>query len=131
MEQIFCWFKKYWQYIVIAILACLLVYALWSKYNSGGLYDKLMQDYNNQGTSFKKQINELEALNQELKAKQEILNEKHKEEVARIENDYQENLKAITKETKVKKDIIIREAKRDPTTLTKRVTQTFGIPVAK
>lgn len=125
------WLKKNWAYVVIVALLCLLIFIGWSKYNTDSLYDKLMKDYNSQSTAYKKQINELEATNQELRAQQEILNSKHKEEMIRVEKNYQENLKLITQKAKTEKDIIIKEAKKDPTTLTDRVTKTFGIPVVK
>jgi predicted RND superfamily exporter protein len=128
-QVIILWLKDNWTYVVIVVLLCILLLMGWGKCSSDNLYDKLMQDYNSQSKAFKKQINILEATNKELREKQEILNEKHKEEMARVEKDYQNNLNTIIKNAKTSKNIIVKEARRDPTTLTDRITQTFGIPV--
>lgn len=76
-----------------------------------------------------KQIKDLENVNKALKENQDKLQKQYEEDVRNIRMEYDEKiteLYKLRKETQIK---IIRDTRKDPTNLTNKITEVFGIPV--
>jgi len=125
--KIIQWFKDNWPILLIVVI--ILSVLSWRQCSSDSLYGKLMNDYNAQAKEHKQQIDELEKLNNARWEQQNLLNESYKKDVARIEKSYNEALQNITEERKKYQNKIVLDAKKDPTTLTTKVKDTFGIPI--
>lgn len=124
------WFKNNWFVVSLVLVIVMAFIALqMQQCSSDSLYNKLTQDYKEQAESFDKELRAVERVNKEWHAKQEALNEEHKEKMACIEKDYKKGLESISIRQEKRQTKIVKEARRDPTTLTQRVYEVFGIPI--
>jgi ABC-type bacteriocin/lantibiotic exporter with double-glycine peptidase domain len=91
--------------------------------------DLLTQKYTEQSESFKKQINDINKINDtRFKAQEQLLKE-YDEKYRLINENYQIKLDEIASKQKKTQVKIVEEAKKDPTTLTNKVKDMWGIPV--
>jgi predicted PurR-regulated permease PerM len=128
MNSFVRWIKTNWLAVALVALIVLAAFFAWKWYNASTVYDKLMEQYTAQAKSFKEDIVKLEKINEEEKKKNSALEESYKKDLTKIENDYQNKINDLSKKSVTNRKKIVVDAKKDPTSLTAKVTQVFGIP---
>jgi predicted negative regulator of RcsB-dependent stress response len=127
-SKIKSWFKNNWIVIVLVCIVGALALLAWRQFSFSESYEELLnKKYMEQAASFKKQIDEIEKTNQDWQNKQNELNKNYEKEIQRIETEYRTELDKITKRQRSNQVKIIDEAKKDPSTLTKKLEDVFGI----
>jgi allophanate hydrolase subunit 1 len=126
LRPLWKWLKKNW----LLVLITLVVAGLFLKgCEQVDAYDRLLGQYEEQSQDHQRQIKELRTLQDtERKERQRIVQE-YIDELHRIEREYKAELDRIATQRDATQERIIREHERDPTTITQRLKETFGIPV--
>lgn len=128
-QKIKSWFKTNWIVIVLGLTIVGGAFLAYRQFAFADNYEDLLNSkYNEQAQSFKKQINDIQAINdQRFKAQEQLLKE-YDEKYRLINEKYQTKLNQIALNQRKSQTKIIEEAKEDPTTLTTRVKDVWGIP---
>jgi LPS O-antigen subunit length determinant protein (WzzB/FepE family) len=127
-RKIFEWLKLNWLKIVILVAIGL---ALWQLYVSSETHEIMYKENMKQSELFHKQLKELEVVNQQLKIRQDILENTYKVELDTIKKEYDQKIVDLANMKKNNELKIIKEAKEKPETLTTKIENMFGIPVEK
>jgi uncharacterized protein YihD (DUF1040 family) len=106
----------------------LVAFLGWQHYTNSSLYDKLTKEYFAQEAAYKKDMAELLEINSQYNLKLSKLQKAHEERVKQMEQDYQKKLNDLSKKQIVSRKKIVDDAKKDPKSLTAKVTDVFGIP---
>lgn len=120
------WLKDNWLIVAIALVVAALIYG---QVNNMSLYDKLMEDYNNQAQSHKAQIEALEKVNEE---QTQMVLGLHNEYAARLEiiqTEFNGQLNKVKAQRTVERRRLVEETRKNPSALTQEIQQVFGIPV--
>jgi hypothetical protein len=128
LKKIFNWVKSNW--IILLIIAAVGFLTL-RHFTFVDAYGKLSKQFNEQSTQFHKQLENIEKVNKEWREAENKLNIAHQKELNAIRIEYDKKINNINSQRVIIQTQIVKEAKADPTTLTKKVSETFGIPVSK
>lgn len=120
------WFKNNW---MVVLLGFIVAFVIWSKFDEGTLYDKLMTDYNAQAAAYSAQIEAIEKVNAEMQAEQERLDTEYNERLENIQTQFSQELAKVSKQRRIERRSLVKAAKQDPTILTKEIRRVFGIPI--
>lgn len=124
------WFKTNWITIVLVVVVAGVAFLAYRQFSFSSTYEKLLnQKYTEQTESFKKQINDINKINNDRFKQQEAILKAYDEKIQLIDQQYKISLAEITaKQRKLQAKIVV-DAQKDPTTLTTKVRETFGIPI--
>lgn len=128
LKEAYGWAKENW--ILLGIIGA-VVFMTVRHYTFVDSYKNLSKHFNEQSSQFHKQLADIEKANETWRIANEKLNMQYKKELELIKKDYEEKINNIEVKRIIIQTQIIKEAKADPTTLTKKLTETFGIPVSK
>ncbi len=128
LKKIFNWVKSNW--IILVIIAAVAFLAL-RHFTFVDSYSKLSQHLNKQSEQFHKQLENIEKINKEWREAENKLNIEHQKQLNDIRVEYDEKISKINSQRIIIQTQIVKEAKADPTSLTKKVSDIFGIPVSK
>lgn len=120
------WLKKNWLLVLVVFVVAAL--ALRQHYSSS-LYDKLMEDYNEQTSAHEKVVEELEKVNTEQLKKQQELNDKFQKHLDQIEKSFNQKIEKINSQRKKEQKQLVEAAKKDPQSLLKKIEEVYGIPI--
>lgn len=124
------WFKKNWITIVLVIIVAGGIFLAFRQFSLTSTYEDLLnKKYTEQSESFKKQINEINKINDERFKQQEALLKAYDVKIQLIDQQYKTSLAEIAAKQRRLQTQIVVDAQKDPTTLTSKVKDTFGIPV--
>lgn len=134
------WLTKIWNWLKIAgtwlrgnwFLALLLVgivYTLVLAKNKAVLYDQLMRELRNQQAQNRKDLEELRKIQQDQIQKQQEIDRKYQEVVAKIEQDYRNQLRILTADKEKELRAIIARNNDDPNFMATEINNLFGIPL--
>jgi hypothetical protein len=129
-EKIKNWFKTNWISIILVICFTGVIFLFFKQFTMDSSYEKLLsQKYAEQSESFKKQINEIQKINDDRFKLQEELLKSYDLKIKQIDEEYKKSLADVLAKQKRNQMKIVEEAKQDPTTLTGKIRETFNIPV--
>ena len=128
LKSMLNWVKANW--ILILIIAAVAFLAL-RHFTFVDSYSSLSKHFNEQSTQFHKQLADIEKVNREWREAEDKLNLEHQKELKDIRAEYDEKINNVNVQRIIIQTQIVKEAKADPTSLTKKVTEVFGIPVSK
>lgn len=128
-EKIINWFKSNWISVLLFILVVGLAFLAYRQFSFLSKNEQMLLDkYTEQSESFKKQINEINKINEERFKQQEELLKLYDKKIQEINRQYKIDLAEIAEKQKNLQVKIVVDAKKDPNTLVKKVEETFGIP---
>ena len=124
------WFKANWITVVLVVLVAGVAVLAYRQFVLTSTYEDLLnKKYTEQSESFKKQINEINKINDDRFKQQEALIKAYDEKIRLIDQEYKTSLAEIAAKQRKLQTKIVADAQKDPTTLTTKVKDTFGIPV--
>lgn len=119
------WAKNNW---LLLLLAAVIVYFGYETFSGRNLYDNLMKKYSEQIEDHNKEIDMLEKQQEENRNIQNEMNKRFMERMAALDAKYEKKFSDLSAKRVAAKKALIEEAKKDPASLTTKVTETFGIP---
>lgn len=128
-ESAWKWLKSNWLIVVIILGVLALAVNAFSQFDQNAVYRNLLDQYQEQSLDHQRQLKDLRDLVDAEREERDRLLQEYLAEMHRIEREYKEDLERIAQERDTTQDDIIRDHSRDPTTLTRAVHETFGIPV--
>ena len=128
-QKIKNWFKTNWISFVLILTVVGVAALAYRQFALADNYEDLLNaKYTEQAESFKKQINEIQTINdQRFKAQEQLLKE-YDEKYRLINEKYQTKLNQISLNQKKNQTKIVEDAKENPMTLTNKVKDVWGIP---
>lgn len=125
-------FKKNYKEIITALTIVGLALLFYKQFSFEYEYQDIVnKKYNEQYESFKKQINEIQKINEERFQKQEALLKIYDDKIKTIDEQYKNSLTELVAKQKKLQSKIILDAQKDPTTLTEKILKTFNIKVTE
>lgn len=125
-NSIILWLKR--NYILLILLG-VFIFFIWHQVSVNNTFEDLLnKNYLKQSESFSKQLIEIETVNKSWRDKQDLLNKNYDEQIKLIKEQYKVDLEKITKQQKLNQVQLVKDTEKDPTVLTTKVTEVFGIP---
>lgn len=126
IQQAGAWLKGNWTLLLLLVG---MVYTLILTKNKSSLYDQLMREFRDQQERNRKDLEELRKIQQDQIQKQQEIDRKYQEVVAKIERDYQDQLRALTAQKERELREIISRNRDDPSAMATEINGLFGIPL--
>lgn len=120
------WLKGNW---VLLLLLLGMVCALLVTKSKSVLYDQLIKEFRDQQEQNRKALLELRKIQQDQILKQQEINRKYQEVVAKVERDYQGKLLSLTIDKEKELRAIIAQNNDDPVAMANEINSLFGIPL--
>ena len=120
-KKAWAWFKNYWYYPVIVIVA-VVAWCLGMRGNNG-----VIKMFEASKESYQKEIDALKRAHEQEIAKRNELIENHNQALKKIEEDYKIKLNELSSAEKREIKKIVKEHQDDPEGLAERVGDVFGI----
>jgi cell division protein FtsB len=121
------WVKNNW---IILLVVAGVVYLGYSSLVGTNIYNKLMKNYSEQLVDHEKELRDLEKQQEEYKNIQNQMQLNFIKKMDELDKKYEAKFSEINSKRLLSKKTLIEEAKKDPTSLTSKVTEVFGIPEA-
>lgn len=126
--SIWKWLKENWLTVLVIAGVVALAVNAFSQFDQTESYRNLLEQYHEESLDHQQQIKDLRTLMDEEREERDRLLQEYLSEMHRIESEYKEELGRISADRETSQDTIIRNHNRDPSSLTRAVTDTFGIP---
>jgi len=120
------WLKGNW---ILLLLLVGMVYTLLITKSKSVLYDQLTREFRDQQEQNRKVLEELRKIQQDQILKQQEINRRYQEVVAKVERDYQSKLHTLTADKEKELRAIIARNNDDPGAMAIEINNLFGIPL--
>ena len=125
MKNALEWLKNNW---ILVVAGVAIVFLLWQRSVSEDLLSKVLKSQQEQTEAHLQEIRDLEAVNKAKDAEIHKLVLTYEEERLALQKDYAALLGKINSKSTKKRSRIVKDAYRDPTTLSDKIFDTFYIP---
>lgn len=120
------WLKGNW---VLLLLGLSLVFTVLFAKKKSDNYALLMKEFMDQQTQNAKELAELRKIQQEQIAKQQEIDRRYREVIAKIEKDYQDQIRSLTTAKQQELRQIIERNGDDPGAMASEINSLLGIPL--
>lgn len=126
MKVLGSWLKGNWMLLVLGLGLAMSVFFLRGKASG---YDQLLKEFLAQQVQNKQQLEDLRKIQQEQILKQRGIDKKYQEVILKIEHDYQDQIKTLTRAKEQELHQIIERNHDDPDAMSAEINGLFGIPI--
>lgn len=119
------WIKNNW---ILVVALGIIGFMFWNQGASSDLYSSLMQKYNEQTEAHAQEIKDLETITREKDLALQEAHEDYTRRVVLLRAQYEETITDLEAKKGVTRKRILKNAHRDPTTLTRAIEDAFKIP---
>lgn len=129
LRAVWKWLKGNWLTLVVFTVIILLALTIVKGCDRDTAYQNLFDQYHESIQDHQTQIEQIRSIQQSEREAREEQYRQFLEEMQRIEQDYKAELGRIETTRRHSRSQIVEDARRDPGTLTRRIRDTFGIPI--
>jgi predicted metal-dependent hydrolase len=119
------WLKKYWYIPTFLFVLVSVIFFAWQGQTS---HEALLRKHNEQVQAHLKEIKKLEEASRKKEIELKTLNKEYQNSLKTMLQKYEDNLDLIAKKQTKSRVSIVKDAHRDPNTLTEKIAETFGVP---
>lgn len=129
LRTIWKWLKDNWFVLVVFVTVILLAFTIVKGCNQDSAYQNLFDQYHESIQDHQTQIEQIRSVQQSERETREEQYRHFLEEMQKIEQNYKVELGRIETTRRNSQSQIVEDARRDPGTLTRRIKDTFGVPI--
>jgi predicted RNase H-like nuclease (RuvC/YqgF family) len=120
------WLKDNWLVVLVVVAVAAIAIRGCEKDDA---YQNLFDQYGESISDYQQQLKDMHDLQESERLEQARQLQAFIEEMNRIESEYKQEIERIDTRRQRRQTQIVREAQEDPGTLTRRIRDTFGIPI--